>query len=107
MIELYEIRFKDSDTCTIKICQTDPSGNEVTALDVCLKYKEKWESALESHITSFFSKHPDVLTFEETYDELRSLTSYKITATDQSVLIIDAVEQVKNISYIEKAKAHK
>ncbi len=107
MIDIYEIRFKDSDTCTIKICQKDTKGNEVIALDVCLKYKETWESALNNHITSFFNKHPNVLTFEETYDELRALTSYKITTTDQSILIVDSIEQVEKIPNIKKAKAHK
>lgn len=105
MIDIYEIRFKDADTCTIKICQKDQSGEQVTALDVCLKYKESGKEAITQHISIFFQKHPTVKTFDESKDELRMIKTYKFIMIDDSELIVDSVPQIESMEEIKKAKA--
>ena len=106
MIDVYEIRFKDSDNCTIRICQEDEKGNEVEQLNVCLKYKDSWSAAISEHITSFFKKHPIVKTFEETKDTMRMMTVYSFITEDGSRLKVDAIDKVKEMSEIIAAKKH-
>lgn len=106
MIDIYEIRFKDSDDCIIKICKEDEHGNAVTELDVCLRYKDSWEAAVSEHITNFFSKHPNVSSFSEEKDTIRMLDVYKIVTEDGSRLTVDAIEKVKDMKTIKNAKKH-
>jgi len=106
MIDIYEIRFKDSDSCIIKICKEDEHGNAVTELDVCLRYKDSWETAVSEHISNFFSKHPDVKSFDEEKDTIRFLDVYKIVTEDGSQLTVDAIDKVKELKAIKQAKKH-
>lgn len=106
MIDVYEIRFKDADDCIIKICKEDEHGNSVTELDVCLRYRDTWTTAVSDHITNFFSKHPHVKTFSEEKDMTRMLDVYKIVTEDGSRLTVDAIDKVKEMKVIKEAKKH-
>ena len=107
MIDVYEIRFQDSGSCIIKICQEDGKGNAIAASSVCLRYKESWEAVISEHIASFFKKHSPIKTFEEHKDNTRLMTVYSFVTEDDSGLTVDAIDKVQEMEQIIQTKKYK